>query len=536
MPRAVDLVAARLAAAGCRFAFGLPGGEVLAMLDALDRAGIAFRLARHETAAGFMAEGAWHATGAPGVLLATLGPGLANAVNAAANALQDQVPLLILSGCVEAAEAERYTHQVIDQTALMRPVCKASFRLTDGAVDLIADKAVRLALGDPQGPVHIDIPVGLATRDQPPPRRALLAPTAPAAPAPGPQLEAARAALARAERPVMLAGVGAVAHRAGPLAREVCARFGMPLLTTYKAKGLIDEADPLCLGGHGLSPKSDAIVRHLLDRADLVLTLGYDPVEMRAGWIDPWSPERCVALDHAPARHGVHGASVSFVGDVAAGLRALSDGVAPARPTWPCGAPAAARAALDAAFAPPAEWGPHAAFAAARAALPPETVATVDSGAHRILFSQMWRCPAPRRLLQSSGFCTMGAALPLAIGHAAAAPDVPVLAVMGDGGAEMVLGEFASLRDLGAPVIALVLADRSLALIALKQRASGHPDRGVSFGGTDWPALARAIGGEGTWVRSAAALTEAIGAARARRDRFTLLACEIDGAQYEGAF
>ncbi|MEO1456548.1 MAG: thiamine pyrophosphate-binding protein, partial [Pseudomonadota bacterium] len=86
---AADLIAQRLHAAGVRHAFGIPGGEVLTLIDALERAGIRFHLAKHENAAGFMAEGTWHATGAPGVLVATVGPGLANAFNVVANAEQD---------------------------------------------------------------------------------------------------------------------------------------------------------------------------------------------------------------------------------------------------------------------------------------------------------------------------------------------------------------------------------------------------------------------------------------------------------------
>jgi acetolactate synthase-1/2/3 large subunit len=529
------LIARRLAAAGCRHAFGVPGGEVLALMEALDDAGVSFHLVKHENAGGFMAEGAWRMTGAPGVLLATVGPGLANTVNVAANALQDQVPLVILSGCVDAAQAQGYTHQVIDQTALMRPVVKASFTVADGAADIAADKATALALADPQGPVHLDVPVSLARRPQPAPAPPRIAPAAPCAPAPGPALEAARARLAAARRPVFVAGMGALAHGAGPALALACRRLGAPLITTYKAKGLMDEADPLCLGGHGLSPKSDAVILPLLADADLVVTAGYDPVEMRVGWRDPWDPKRCVALDHAPMTHGVHGAAIRFVGDVAAGVTALTKGVQPAAPVWPDGAPAAARRALEVAFAPPAPWGPHAAFAALRRALPADAVVTADSGAHRILLSQMWRCARPRTLLQSSGFCTMGAALPMAIGAKIAAPDRVVAAVMGDAGAEMVLGELATLRDAGLPVIVVVMVDESLGLIEKKQRESGMRNLGVDFPGTDWPAVAAAFGGHGAWVRDAETLARELDAALTRT-AFTLLAPVIGRRAYDGAF
>ena len=119
MTSAASIVARALHDAGCRHAFGIPGGEVLGVLHALVDAGIAFHLAKHENAAGFMAEGTYHMTGAPGILIATLGPGVANAVNVIANAEQDRVPLLFLTGCVDPSEAAGYTHQVFDHRALL---------------------------------------------------------------------------------------------------------------------------------------------------------------------------------------------------------------------------------------------------------------------------------------------------------------------------------------------------------------------------------------------------------------------------------
>ena len=100
-----QIIARRLSEAGCRHAFGIPGGEVLSIMHALEASGVRFHLCKHENAGGFMAEGTHHATGAPGVLVATIGPGLANGVNTVVNALQDQVPLIVLTGCVGAAEA-----------------------------------------------------------------------------------------------------------------------------------------------------------------------------------------------------------------------------------------------------------------------------------------------------------------------------------------------------------------------------------------------------------------------------------------------
>ena len=110
MASSADLIARRLAEAGCRHAFGIPSGEVLAILDALERAGIRVVLAKHENCAGFMGEGVHHRDLAPAILVATIGPGIANDVNVIANCFQDRVPMIALTGCVSPGEQHGYTH------------------------------------------------------------------------------------------------------------------------------------------------------------------------------------------------------------------------------------------------------------------------------------------------------------------------------------------------------------------------------------------------------------------------------------------
>ncbi len=527
---ASDVIAARLHAAGCRHAFGIPGGEVLALIDALERAGIRFHLTKHENAAGFMAEGAWHATGAPGVLVATVGPGLANAFNVVANAEQDRVPLIVLSGMVDPAEAVSYTHQVFDHAAVFARVCKASLRAEPGAVDRMIDKALAIAMSPRKGPVHIDVPIAVAAADHPAPAPALRGPVGPSAPAEGPALEEARARFAEARRPVILAGLDMLEEPAGPATVTAFAeRHGIPVLTTYKAKGVIPEQHPLSLGGHGLSPKADAIVLPVLREADLVLALGYDPIEMRTGWRDPWDPAACIEIAHAPNTHDMHHAGLGFVCSITGALAVL-DRARPPGPGWNAGD---CRARYAEAFAPRDAWGPDRALAELLEALPPEAVTSCDSGAHRILLSQLPFASRPRALLQSTGLCTMGCALPLAIGHKIADPDRPAVAVMGDACLEMVIGELATLRDTRLPVAVVVLVDRSLALIELKQRRMGLHNAGVDFDRTDFAALARIYGGHGVTVRGPGEAGPALEAALAA-DRFTLIEIEIPRRAYDG--
>jgi len=533
--RAADLLARRLYAAGCRFAFGMPGGEVLTLLDALRRAGIRFVLCRHENAAAFMAEGVWHRSGAPAVLLATIGPGVLNAVNAVFNANQDRVPLIVISGCVDPAEQETYTHQVLDHQAVLRPACKASFMLTADAAGVVADKAVALALQDRPGPVHIDVPISVAAAPAPAYeyRRVAAASTVPAE---GPALAQARQWLAEAERPLIIAGNDAVLHGAGPAVVRLVEDLGIPLFTTYKAKGLLPEDHSLAMGSIALSPVADRIAKPMIDAADMILLAGYDPIEMRIGWRNPWDPARkCVVEVSAAANdHYMHHASLSFVADVGASLDRIGAGLQRRNSAWPDGEPARVRAALKAAFKRDAAWGPAAIVDELRRCLPRDALVTVDAGAHRIVASQVLEMYEPNAMYQSMGLCTMGCAVPLAAGAKLASPERTVVALVGDGGLLMVLGELSSLSDYGIAVVIVVFVDRSLALIEMKQRAMKLDNVGVDFTGDyDYVEIAKAMGGDGCVVKDRQALAAAVRAATARRT-FSLVACDFDRAAYDG--
>lgn len=532
-PRAADLLARRLFEAGCRHAFGMPGGEVLTLVDALEAAGIAFHLVKHENAGGFIAEGVHHIDGAPAILLATIGPGAMNCVNVVANALQDRVPMIVLTGCVDADEALTYTHQVMDHQAVLRPVTKASFRLTAQGADVIADRAVAVATEPRPGPVHIDVPIGVADAPAAPARlrrRPAALPTAPH----GAALAEARTWLAEAERPLAIIGLDMLTGGPGCILRAFLEHFSIPFVTTYKAKGVVPEDHPLCLGAAGLSPLADRHLLPLVAQADLILCIGYDPIEMRPGWREVWDPALQRVIDIAPVAndHYMHQAGLNIVADPFATLEALAEGT-PSRAVWACGTPETTRAALAAVFPADDDWGPAAVIAEARAVLPPETLATADSGAHRILLSQMWACHEPRGLVQSSGFCTMGCAVPMAIGLKIAAPQRPVVSFSGDAGLLMVAGELATAAELQTPVIFVVFDDASLALIEKKQRERQLTNRGVDFARHDYAAIGRAFGGNGVTVRSRAELRAALSDALVS-GRFTVIAAQIDAGGYDG--
>jgi acetolactate synthase-1/2/3 large subunit len=525
--RAADLLAQRLFDAGCRHAFGMPGGEVLTIVDALEKAGIKFVLCKHENSAGFMAEGAHHMTGVPGILVATVGPGAVNGMNVVANAGQDRVPLIVLTGCVDATEALTYTHQILDHQAVFRPITKASFMLTADGADTIADKAVAIATDGRDGPVHIDVPISVAdTRPGPVQirRRAKPSPVVPA----GSDFDQARAMLTNAQKPIMIVGLDALKDKAGDAILRFCETHNVPLITTYKAKGIVPEDHPLCLGGAGLSPKNDAILLPLVQRADLIVCAGYDPIEMRVGWRDVWDANTVNVIDIAAEAntHYMHQSTLQFVSDVGMTLDAISTGIS-GRQTWSSGENTSAKKALALAFAEEAEWGPGVIMDICREELPRDAIATVDSGAHRILLSQKWRCYHPKGLLQSSALCTMGCAVPLAMGASLIEPDRTVVSFAGDAGMLMVAGELSTAAELGLKTIFVVFVDASLALIEIKQRGRQLKNAGVDFDKHDFATLAKAFGGAGHTVTNASQLRSALEAAQ-KADQFSVIAAVID--------
>lgn len=532
--RAADIIAQRLFEAGCRYAFGIPGGEVLTLVDALRKAGISFVLAKHENSAGFMAEGAMHVTGAPAVLVATVGPGAVNGVNVVANAHQDRVPMIVLTGRIDAVDTLSYTHQVLDHQAVFRPITKETFCLTAEGADLTIDKALAIATTARAGPVHIDVPISVADQPCVPARSRNQENTGAVAPVEDDQLLQARSWLANSKRPIMIAGLDAVAENASEDIRWFCERFNVPVITTYKGKGLVSEHHPLSLGGAGLSPLADRTLVPLVQRSDLIICAGYDPIEMRTGWRDIWDPAETNVIDISaePNRHYMYHSTVSFVAATAAALRALGRDVTPST-SWPDGEIAKAQKELEAAFSDGGRWGPAMVVSECQAVMPDNTLVTADSGAHRILLSQIWKCREPKTLLQSSGLCTMGCSVPLAIGSKLASPQRPVLSFSGDAGMLMVAGELSTARELQQNTIFIVFVDASLALIEMKQRKRGLENCGVDFSFHDFADIGRAFGGNGFTVRSPEELREALSIAMAD-EKFSVIAALFDRQAYDG--
>ena len=329
-------------------------------------------------------------------------------------------------------------------------------------------------------------------------------------------------------------GFDAVLDDAGAELQAFVETFKVPVIQTYKAKGILPEDHPLALAPAALSPVADQKLLPLVESADLVLLAGYDAIEMRTSWQNPWDCEtkRVIDIGRVHNDHYMHQAGLNFVADVGASLRTLGMDVAPSS-SWSIDEVADWRKQIKALYREDEEWGPAAITSVAREVLPRSSIASVDAGAHRILLSQVWDCYEPSTLLQSNGLCTMGGAIPLAIGAKIAEPERLSVAFLGDGGILMFLGELATCAEVELPVIIVLFVDRSLALIEKKQRESQLKKSGVDLGHFDYASIARGLGGNGVIVSSRAELSSNLQAAL-KADRFTLIACEFEENAYDG--
>ena len=508
-----DRIIEMLQAAGVERLFGMPGGGSNAdLIEAAGNLGLPFSLAHTETASAFMACAQAEITGKPGACLATLGPGAASLMNGIAHAHLDRVPLFVLTDCLGEPGAQVMRHQALRHGEMFSTVVKWSARPAPGEIVETLDCALEAVLSFPPGPVHLDLSTevtsscGANTLDLVAP--AILSPVrSPAARPPAlpgigegtipPDFHQ----LLRASRhPVFLIGLGAKSRPTATAIREVCERLGIPALVTYKAKGVVPDRHPW-FGGVFTNA---ALESNVLDRADLFVAIGLDPVELLPR---PWKfRQPLISISGWPMEPSQIPVELELVGDVVSSVHTVAaclteshwesvellrlvekqrERMRPALPN-PTGS-----ALL-----------PHRVVELVAEAYP-GVRATVDAGAHMFPVMTLWPAEEPSGVLISNGLSTMGFALPAAIGAALLAPSRPIVVFTGDGGLLMCAGELRTAARERLPLRIIVFQDNELSLIKIKQEQRGYRTDGVSIGEIDWRWVANGFG-----VRADDALTE----------------------------
>ncbi len=510
-----DVVVATLVAYGVTEIFGMVGHSNLGLADALRRAEergeIRYIGIRHEGAAAFAASAYGKLTGRPAACLAIAGPGSTNLLTGLYDAKLDRSPVVALSGQVPSNVLGRGAFQDLDLSAAFADVAVSSVTLQAGSNHAeLAALAVKHAL-DRRGVAHLVLPdeVQVLPSDAPagsPAGRLTGLAGLPAAA----DLAAAATLVRGAHRPVFVAGHGARAARVELLA--LAERLGAPVLTTFKAKGLVPDTHPLGAGVLGRS--GTPVASWLMNESDLVIAVGAS-FSNHTG-IATYKP--VLQIDDDPAAIGrFDPIGVGLVGDAAATLTALS-GLVPdpvaqdQRPDvaerWSIWRAEKARRVAD-----DRGRGVSAAavFAALSRHLPENAVVTVDVGNHAYSLGRYLES-AGQPVLMSGYLGSIGFGYPAALGAWAADPSRPVVAVTGDGGFGQYAMEVTTAVKYGIPVRHVLLDNGGLGKIAKEQVAAEYPVWHTSLRNPDWAAFATLCGATGIPVRDGAELDEAMAA------------------------
>ncbi len=523
-----DLIVATLKAAGINRGFGIPSGNVLPLMEAMRKGGIDFVLTAHEGSAGFAADVTGRLTGAPGLCIATLGPGATNLATGVGNAWLDRSPMIAITCNLNTDQLGRRIQMWIDHHALFKPITKATFRLEPGKIDEQVNEAIRLAMTEPRGPVHLDLPEDVALA----PARETAAAAAPPAKLPhAPDTAIARAGelLAKAKRPIAVLGSSAMRMAKPELLRQVIERHNLPFATTTMAKGMIDEDHPLSIGCIERSCRQ--VQRKLLRSADLIVGLGYDTVEVEyEAWIGdvPLLQIDIEPVDIAPSVKLAH----QVTGDLDASLERIAALPAGGN-AWTPAAIADHRKTFHAALRPTTNsFSAHAAIDAVRRALPRDGLLSFDVGAHTHQIASQWTAHAPKTFHITNGWSSMGFGLPGAIAAKLARPDRPVVCLIGDGCFQMTCGEVAVAKRMGLALPIVVLDDKWLALIKVKQIRRQFPLYGTELQAQEYTEPpAHYFGVPALGVRSPDALESAVKKALAA-DGPTVIEAVVDSEHY----
>jgi acetolactate synthase-1/2/3 large subunit len=529
MATLADLIVRRLRDAGVGRIFGVPGGAGnLDLIDAGGRAGLPFTLMSTETAAAIAAIAQAEIGRRPGACLTTLGPGAASVVNGVACAMLDRAPLIVFTDSHPAA-ARGCTHQRLDHRALLAPVTKWSASLTPGDADAALVEALARAMEPPCGPVHLDCPGDVLSTP------AVAAETG-RPEAAGPEaavIDPARMAadwhrldplIVRARKPLLLVGLAARQPCDAAAIRSLCAGRGVPAMVTYKAKGVVPDDHPW-FGGVFTNA---SIERPLVDEADLLIGIGMDPVELIPR---PWT---CSAPIINCSPYAAGDQHVPFeaqaVVDIPAAIRHLDHHLPPS--DWSHAAVLMRLHDQRAHISIPGEaLTAQRVVEGAASRLAAASRVTVDAGAHMFPATVLWPVTEPSQMLISNGLSTMGFALPAAIGAAMADRDRPIVALTGDGGLLMCVGDLATAVRERLRIIVIVFADDALSLIQIKQAQRALQLAGVGLGAVAWVPLAESFGVAGFAASDERQLDRAVEQALAVRGP-SLIEARIDPGNY----
>lgn len=454
---------------GTEIVFGIPGGVVIPVYDALyDCKDLQHMLMRHEQGAAHAADGYARASGKVGVCIATSGPGATNLVTGIANAYMDSIPMVAITGQVRTTALGKDSFQEADITGITMPITKHNYLLKDAReIPEVIAEAFHIAGTGRPGPVLVDIPmdVSLAQINYHPVKSVRLRSYKPTVTGHPLQVAKAAKAIAAAERPVLYVGGGAIASGASTEIIELSERTHILVTTTLLGKGAIPETHPHALGMLGMH--GTAYANHAVAECDLLIAVGARFDDRVTGKLDAFARKaKVIHIDIDPAEIGktVH-VDIPIVGDCKQVLTELLKHVKPReesewnrqvmkwRNDYPLHYPEDGR--LFPQFIIEQIWE----------ATKGEAIVVTEVGQHQMWAAQFYKCMYPRQFISSGGLGTMGFGLPAAIGAQIARPDKPVFDVAGDGSIQMNIQELIPALVHKLPIKIAIMNNQYLGMV-----------------------------------------------------------------------
>ncbi len=515
MTRASELLVKCLENEEVDFIFGLPGEENMEILNALVESKIKFITTRHEQGAAFMADVYGRLSGKAGVCLSTLGPGATNLLTGVADANLDHAPLVALTGQASLDRLHKESHQHIDIVRVFRPVTKWNTIIQKPeTIPEIIRKAFKVAEIEKPGATHVDIPEDVMTMnvDTEPFGSEKGYPGHHWVPDPPQEtLESARKLIDNARYPVILAGNGVARRRASEKLQEFAEKLNIPVCTTFMGKGNISDKHNLSLGTVGLQARD--YISCGFERADLIIAVGYDIVEIHPRIWNPEGNKKIIHIDCTPAEVDAwYRTDVEVIGEIGKALEYLAS---ICRPRETINFTKALREMIvkellefkdDRSF----PMKPQRIISGIREVLRDDDILISDVGMHKLWIARLYPSYKPNTCIISNGFASMGISLPGAISARLLYPERRVIAVTGDGGFMMNSQELETAVRLATPFVVLIFHDARYGVIEWKQVARYKRSAFVEFKNPDFTKYAESFGAKAYRITSADELVPAL--------------------------
>jgi acetolactate synthase-1/2/3 large subunit len=511
--KASDLFVKCLEAENVEYIFGIPGEETNDLTISISESEtIKFILARHEQGAAFMADVYGRLTNKVGVCLATLGPGATNLTTGVASANMDRSPLLAITGQTEITKMHKESHQNMDPVTMFTPITKWTWSIRDAdGIPEILRRAFKIAAEEKKGATHLDLPVDVAKMES------LLQPlSSKNGIVSGPTrstLHDASKMILNSNAPVILVGNGCIRNNASNIIRRFANLTGFYSMNTFMGKGVISDNSPTHMGTIGIKESDYAL--HALKLADTVISIGYDLVEYSPKNWNGSNLKKIIHIDSTSAEvDNYYNPEIEISGDINLTINLLMKSVKRYLNRIQINSINKQEITLAKErfqkIKKEVDWRveqfmddesypikPEKLIHDVRGVLSSEDILISDVGAHKLWIAKIFKTYSPNTCIISNGFCSMGFALPGAIGAQLACPSRKVVAMCGDGGFLMNVQELETAVRLQLPIIVVVWCDSDLGVISTKQRLEFGRNVFTNFNNPDFVKLAESFGAKG---------------------------------------